>query len=187
MSILLPGFAEPVAQSQACFRAVLDAMAHPGRIAHVGPQSAPSPLGAASAAVLLTLLDADTPTWLDAACAVSGDWLAFHCGAPLVARGQAAFVVAYEMPALSSLQPGTDAAPETAATLVLHVAELGRGESYLLSGPGLREPATLQVRGLPGDFTEQWRANHARFPMGIDLILCAGAQLAALPRSVEIA
>jgi len=187
MSMLLPGFVEPVGQSQSCFRAVLDAMAHPGRIQYVGRQSAPSPLCAAGAAVLLTLLDDDTPTWLDTDFITAGEWLAFHCGAPLVPRAQAAFAVARDMPALSTLHPGSDVAPENAATLVLQVAELGRGESYLLAGPGLREPATLHVRGLPSDFIAQWHANHARFPVGIDMILCSGEQIAALPRSVEIA
>jgi alpha-D-ribose 1-methylphosphonate 5-triphosphate synthase subunit PhnH len=42
------------------------------------------------------------------------------------------------------------------------------------------------VYGLPRDFAAIWQRNHALFPRGIDLILCAGNQLAALPRSVSI-
>ncbi len=86
---LLPGFADAGAQSQRCFRAVLDAMAHPGRIVAVTGPTPPAPLHAATGAVLLTLLDADTPTWLDGACAPAESWLAFHCGALLVAPAQA--------------------------------------------------------------------------------------------------
>jgi alpha-D-ribose 1-methylphosphonate 5-triphosphate synthase subunit PhnH len=31
-----------------------------------------------------------------------------------------------------------------------------------------------------------WRRNHALFPRGVDLILCAGDKLTALPRTVAI-
>ena len=81
-SIALPGFADPVGEAQATFRAVLDAMSRPGRLHHVGEHlTAPAPLDSATAAVLLTLIDNETPLWLDGAATAARDWLAFHCGA----------------------------------------------------------------------------------------------------------
>ena len=44
----------------------------------------------------------------------------------------------------------------------------------------------LTADGLPADFVAVWQRNHALFPRGVDLILCAGTPLAALPRSVSI-
>ena len=46
--------------------------------------TAPAPLDPATAAVLLTLVDNETPLWLDPAVAAARDWLAFHCGASIV-------------------------------------------------------------------------------------------------------
>jgi alpha-D-ribose 1-methylphosphonate 5-triphosphate synthase subunit PhnH len=76
--------------------------------------------------------------------------------------------------------------PETSATVIVQVASLTTGERFVLEGPGLREPAILAVDGLPPDFAAMWQRNHGLYPRGIDLILCAGDQLAALPRSVSI-
>ncbi len=74
--------------SQACFRAVLDAMARPGTVHTPGtPAEPPAPLHRATAAALLTLVDVDTPLWLDDEAAAAADWIAFHCGAPLCAHG----------------------------------------------------------------------------------------------------
>jgi alpha-D-ribose 1-methylphosphonate 5-triphosphate synthase subunit PhnH len=185
---LQPGFADPVAGAQACFRAVLDAMARPGRIhdAGIGLQP-PAPLAPATAAVLLTLLDYDTPLWLDPAASAAREWIAFHCGAPIVADAAACgFGIALSLPPLASLPAGSHEAPESAATLVLQVAGLGRGRTFRLAGPGLREPATLAVDGLSDTFAAAWRDNHALFPRGIDIVLCAGTSLAALPRSVAL-
>ena len=188
MTLDRPGFADPVADAQSCFRAVLDAMSRPGTVVAAGARlRPPAPLDPATAAVLLTLADGNTPLWLDPACAPAVDWAAFHCGAPQAGRiGAAAFACALAMPALSGLHPGTDLAPEGSATLILQVPALGQGAPYRLSGPGLRAPALLRLEGLPHDFAAQWAANHALYPCGVDLVLCAGERLCALPRSVRI-
>ncbi len=180
---LSPGFADPVAGAQACFRAVLDAMARPGQVMTVSGVAAPAPLCDAAAAVLLTLVDHETPLWLDPDAQAARSWIAFHTGAPV---GEAAFVMALSLPDLAALPNGTDEMPEASATVILQVAALGSGRRLLLEGPGLREPAVLQVDGLPAEFISVWRRNHAMFPRGVDLILCAGRSLAALPRSVSV-
>ena len=187
-TIALPGFADPVGEAQATFRAVLDALARPGRLHTVGERlTAPAPLDQAAAAVLLTLIDNETPLWLDPAAAPARDWLAFHCGAAIVeAPERAAFAVALTLPDLAALPAGTHEAPEESATLILQIAALGTGARYRLSGPGLREPALLAASGLPADFAAVWQRNHAQYPCGVDIVLCAGATLAALPRSVSI-
>ena len=180
------GFADPVLDSQACFRAVLDALAHPGRIVAAEAPDPPPTLDPATAAVLLTLVDAETPLWLGDAAAPARDWIAFHCAVPLAARGEAAFGLSLGAVSLAGFGTGTDDAPEDGATLILQVAALGRGLALRLSGPGLTAPAVLRVDGLPSGFVQEWAANHAMFPRGVDLILCAGNRLAALPRSVRI-
>ena len=187
MTLALPGFADPVEGAQASFRAVLDAMSHPGSIHVAGSGlTVPEPLHLATAAVLLTLVDADTPLWLAAEFAPAADWLRFHCGATLVTdRAAASFVCAAEMPPLASLATGTDEEPETAATLILQIAAFGAGAALRLSGPGLAAPAPFAA-DLPPDFALAWAANHALYPRGVDLILCAGDRLAAFPRSLRI-
>jgi alpha-D-ribose 1-methylphosphonate 5-triphosphate synthase subunit PhnH len=187
-NVALPGFAEPVTQAQACFRAVLEAMSRPGTLTTAGQGlTVPAPLAPATAAVLLTLVDHDTPLWLDAACAPARDWIAFHCGAGFTDQpARAAFTLALDLPDLATLSPGTHDQPETSATLILQVASLRDGARYRLRGPGLRTDAIMAVSGLPDDFAAIWQRNRAGFPLGVDLVLCAGTTLAALPRSVTV-
>jgi alpha-D-ribose 1-methylphosphonate 5-triphosphate synthase subunit PhnH len=187
-TVALPGFADPVGEAQSTFRAVLDAMARPGRLHEVGEGLvAPAPLHSATAAVLLTLVDNETPLWLDPPVAAARDWLAFHCGAVIVdAPDKAAFALALSLPDLAMLPAGSHEAPESSATLILQIATLGTGTPYRLSGPGLREPTVLKSGGLPGNFVQAWRQNHAQYPRGVDVVLCAGTWVTALPRSVSI-
>ena len=185
---LTAGFAEPVLDAQRCFRAVLDAMARPGRVRRLpGLPEPPAPLGAAAAAVLLTLADADTPVWLDGGAEAEA-WLRFHAGAPVVAQpAEAAFLLACGTPpALHDLAQGSQEEPHRSATLVLQVAALEEGAGWRLTGPGIEQAHRLRVAGLPAGFAAEWQANHARFPRGIDLVLCAGDRLAALPRTTAL-
>ena len=115
------------------------------------------------------------------------DWLAFHCGAGSSdAPAHAAFALALALPDLAALPAGSHEAPETSATLILQVAALGSGATIACAGQGLREPAALAAAGLPADFVAIWQHNHALFPRGVDIVLCAGTTLAALPRSVTV-
>ena len=181
-----PGFADPVQDSQACFRAVLDAMARPGQIHTVATLRPPPGLDPATAAVLLTLADADTPLWLDPAAMAAQDWITFHCGAPVAATEVAMLALALGPVRLDAFPAGTDDAPELGATIILQMAALGQGAGFELSGPGLAAPAVFMADGLPAGFIAMWAANHALFPRGVDVILCAGDRIAALPRTVQI-
>jgi len=188
LDVTLPGFADPVGQAQACFRAVLDAMARPGTLVRAGEGLVPpAPLDPATGAVLLSLVDHDTPLWLDPGMQPARDWIAFHCGAGFANQPVcASFVLAQKLPDLTRLSPGTHEQPETAATLILQVDSLTDGARYRLRGPGLRTFGMLSARGLPDDFAAIWQRNRAGFPLGVDLVLCAGTTLAALPRSVTV-
>lgn len=188
MNVAHPGFSDPVGEAQACFRAVLDAMARPGRIVPAGAGlTPPPPLDPAMASVLLTLADADTKLWLDAPLRAASDWVRFHCGASeAAAPDEADFALARSMPDLGGLAAGTHEEPEAGATLILQIPALGTGRALVLSGPGLEHPTMLRAEGLPDGFAAAWAANRALFPRGVDLILCAGTTLAALPRSVAV-
>jgi alpha-D-ribose 1-methylphosphonate 5-triphosphate synthase subunit PhnH len=189
MTRLTPGFADPVLDAQASFRAILEAMSRPGRIQRIEARiTPPAPLCSAAGAALLCLADADTPLWLDAGDAVA-EWLRFHCGAPITTDiGTARFVVACgTAPSLDALDIGTDEDPQLGATLILQVTGLVAGDGWRLTGPGIQHEHRLHVLGAPAGFVAAWARNQALFPRGIDVLLCAGDSIAALPRSVTIA
>jgi alpha-D-ribose 1-methylphosphonate 5-triphosphate synthase subunit PhnH len=184
MDTRYPGFADAVLDSQACFRSVLEAMSRPGRVQRVTPPpEIPPGLSPAAAAVLLTLVDADTPLRLSVGAEAEA-WVRFHCGCPIVSEG-AEFVLD---PAarLDEMEAGTEEEPQRGATLILEVGLLVEGGGWRLSGPGIREVHRLSVAGAPAGFLDDWACNRARFPRGVDAILCAGDRIAALPRTVRI-
>jgi len=186
--IAVPGFADPVSDSQTTFRAVLDAMAHPGRLYRINLSlNPPPPLDRATAAIALTLVDQETAVFLSTDLQQVAPWFAFHAGCLTVnIPCLADFVLTSCCPDLTSLRLGTDEAPEASATVILQIAALGNGPAFRLSGPGLAAPGVMLASGLPENFDAIWRRNHALFPRGVDLVLCADNCVAALPRSVTV-
>jgi alpha-D-ribose 1-methylphosphonate 5-triphosphate synthase subunit PhnH len=190
---MLAGLADPTLDSQRIFRSLLEAMAHPGRIVDVAVElQAPSPLHPAAAAACLTLLDFDTPLWLDEAAARPDavEWLRFHSGAPIVSRPQAArfglIADPQGMPSPDTFDSGTAEYPERSATLIVQVQSLLGGTGRRLRGPGIADEARLEVAGLPDAFWTWMAANHALFPCGVDVVLSAGRVIAALPRTTKV-
>lgn len=189
---VLPGFDNPVDDAQAVFRATLEAFAHPGRLETLPVASGlPEGLSPALTALLLTLADPDTPVWLPADTpAAARAFLRFHCGCPLVdSVGEATFVcvpAGHAMPALADCAQGLPAYPDRSATLIVEVASLHDGDALTLHGPGIETTQALRVRGLPADFRQSWRANNARFPLGVDLLLASGEHFCAMTRTTHV-
>jgi alpha-D-ribose 1-methylphosphonate 5-triphosphate synthase subunit PhnH len=189
------GVADHVHDAQAVFRAVLDAMARPGTIHPVTDAHGGAPYEATAAAVMAMLADHETTVWLDAPLAARpevADHLRFTTGTRIVAEPIAAtFALVSDpatMPPLAAFASGTPEYPDRSTTLVLMVARLGAdgADALTLAGPGIPHTAALAVAPQPADLAAQLVANRARFPMGVDLILVAPGEVAALPRSVRI-
>jgi alpha-D-ribose 1-methylphosphonate 5-triphosphate synthase subunit PhnH len=191
---LSPAFADPVQGSQGTFRAVMDAMARPGTIRVIPSKvAAPSPLNTGAAAVALTLLDYETPVWLDRMLARRQevvDWFRFHTGAPMtsdpIAAAFAFIADSIHAPDFESFSPGSMEYPDRSTTLVLQVERFSAGESLSLSGPGVEGVQRLAATPLPKNFGAQLIANRALFPRGVDVILTTDDAVAALPRSVRV-
>lgn len=196
LSALGAGFSNEALGSQAVFRAVLQALSHPGSPQHIAHDAqVPATGHGAAAAVLLALLDSECTLWLSPRLAASqaAVWLRFHTGCVLVPTPEEArFAWVAEgdaLPALERLQSGTDAYPDQSATCVVEVATLAPAAEgdWRLSGPGIRDAQHLRVAGLPDDFAQQWAGNHALFPRGVDLVLATATHIVGLPRTTRIA
>lgn len=187
------GFADPVFGAQAAFRAIMEAMARPGTTQPLAPGFVPPPpLTAELAAVALTLLDQDTPVWLDPELAEADavcDWLAFHTGAPITPEPQnAAFALvtsAEFLPSFERFNQGTDEYPDRSTTIVLAVPSFIGGRHLTFIGPGIKDSITVSPAGMPEDFVAQRAENRARFPRGTDLLLTAPGAVLGLPRTAE--
>lgn len=188
------GFAEPGLASQAVFRSVMNALARPGSIQTIASAiNAPSLLMPATAAAALTLFDHDTSVWTDAALGAAPEiasWLRFQTGAALTtdaSRASFALVAGgIALPDFSGFAQGTPEYPDRSTTLIVQIDTLTDGLELNLNGPGIRGTSLLRAGALPSDFVARMQANRASFPQGIDLLLVSGAQLVALPRSVQV-
>lgn len=202
-----PGFDDAVQGTQQVFRSVLEALSRPGTLqtlpgAALAGLQPPAGLSTAVSlslcAVLLTLLDADTTLQLGTGLDAPGvaAYLRFHTGVRLSHAAAEADFAAWPAARATAelwhtLRLGSDEAPQDGATLIIEVPALhavtgANAHTLLLRGPGIRTEQTLAVAGLSPAFWQARQALEAEFPRGIDLILCCGTQIAALPRSTRL-
>ena len=188
----MTAFAEASLASQAVFRAVMQAFARPGEIRRIEGAAAPALLTPAAAAVIETLGDYETPVWLDPALANApavSQWIRFRAGTPLtIEPSEAAFAIVADprnAPDFSCFSLGSEDYPDRSTTIILQIEGFS-GRTMTLEGPGIDGARTLAARFLPDDFAERLAANRELFPRGVDLILTAGEDLAALPRSIRL-
>lgn len=197
------GFANPVYDAQVCFRAVMDALANPGSIQMLqATTQPPHPLTAELGAIAQTLFDHDTKVWLDRDLAASDavrEWLSFQTGLVLVPDiGDAQFALisdVAQMPPLDVFAKGTAEYPDRSVTIIMSVSGFNGADVLQLQGPGIEFSRDFAPAQLPLRFREQWAANAALFPRGVDLVFAASeaiaapavpAAIAAMPRSTKL-
>lgn len=188
------GLADPVIDSQAHFRAVMDALARPGTILGFAPSLVPpAPLTPGIAALALALADHEASIWLDPGLAASeevADYLRFHTGARLVVDPKAAaFALVSDFAALAPLTHfalGTDEYPDRSTTLLIAVERLETEGPLEAAGPGIKATARLAVAPWRPGLTAELAENRALFPRGVDLVFVAPEKLAALPRTTAV-
>ncbi|MTI43458.1 alpha-D-ribose 1-methylphosphonate 5-triphosphate synthase subunit PhnH [Roseibium hamelinense] len=194
-AVLAAGFSDPVHDAQRCFRALMNAMAQPGKrqTYDASQLKPPVPLTPMGAALALTLFDYDTAIWLDPGLARSLDVLAFlrfHTSAPIVSTPvEASFAIVSDpaqMSALSNFNQGSADYPDRSTTVILLNQTFSTDEHVELSGPGLKEPESFSSTPVPNGFWRQVQANNAQYPRGVDLVFAGTDKIAALPRSTRI-
>jgi len=186
------GFTNPVDDSQQLFRGLLTAMSEPGQIGSVAMlDQHPGPLGIASFALALTLLDRHSSYAL-----TSGvdrpevrQSIAFHCNAPLARECDAPdflFCREDEIPALERLNTGSEAYPDQSTTLVVQCQSLEKGPTMIATGPGIAGQRVIACSAIGEHLVAQRERLQTRFPLGIDMIFTRERAYFCLPRTTRL-
>ncbi|SJM32518.1 phosphonate C-P lyase system protein PhnH [Mesorhizobium delmotii] len=192
-SALAAGFGDPVFDTQAVFRGLMSAIAYPGRVVLIDRiLPTPAPLNVATTALCLSLVDFETPVWLDHSGGSQDvlSHLCFHCGMPVTPDpGAARFALiadAVAMPRLSDFDAGEVEYPDRSATIVIQVPSLTDGQRTSWRGPGIERPTLAAIGGLPENFWQDWDLNRETYPLGVDVFFTCGKAIVGLPRTITV-
>lgn len=175
---------------QSTYRGILRALSYPGTIVSTVTEGISAEGGGEGEFeclhhVVATLLDS-TVSCADPSGLVP-DALRDFLGYRSIGTSQADFVLASgkmgwsrsETPRLGDLFR-----PHLGATMILLCDRLGEGPLRLrVSGPGVKGSQTLKVDGLSVSWIECRHDWVAKFPMGVDLLLCDQNQVVGIPRT----
>ena len=182
------GFDDEVRGTQQTFRAIRDAMEHPGQLVTIleNPH-APEVFNPASAATCLTLLGYETPVWTDIELnnpAIS--WLQVGCKSSIVTEPCMAYYAIItkpaSIPALDYFRIGPYEYPEKETTLIVQVDDIIPGTGQDHSNVLVYKTAWLEIKGITDKFWHQWRQLSRLNPLGINIFFTCDDVLLALPK-----
>ena len=187
---ILPGFENLTRDSQQTFRALLTALAEPGKFCVIASKlTPPAGLSLGCAAACLTLIDFETVVWLQPGPhQATRDWLRFHTGCKFTQDEKQASFAVIDRPLELELKHfywGSAEAPEDSTTLLIQAGRSHCQSTVTLRGPGIVESRTVSC-SLPAAFWTQWQANHSAYPQGVDCFLFEERQVLGLPRTVQV-
>src|SRR5690606_6587442 len=90
---------------------------------------------------------------------------------------------------LSDIPTGSRSCPQAGATVVLSVqgiSDKGGPLAIRATGASLATAQTLYFTGLPLGVVKDHIALHDDYPRGVDLLVCAGTRVVALPRHLKL-
>jgi alpha-D-ribose 1-methylphosphonate 5-triphosphate synthase subunit PhnH len=186
---MLKGFESETGDSQLIFRKLLIAMAGPGSIQDMElDMNCPGNLYPASGAILLTLLDFETPFRTDFGNGSrETQWIQFHTGAPVENRAANPLFVLWSddetLDDPSVFNPGTLVSPEISTTLIVQTRGLENNGRIRLTGPGIQNETHLELKGIKDDFIKARARMTSCFPLGIDMIFTCENRFVAIPRT----
>ncbi|MGH8019553.1 MAG: phosphonate C-P lyase system protein PhnH [Opitutaceae bacterium] len=188
---------DDVFDAQRHFRTVLDAMARPGKINRLACVSLTPPpsLGRGAACVAFALLNADVAYHLAGFGGEEVEYLRVNTSSRVASADAADFLFLFgtgEDAPIRAAKVGAPAYPETSATAIIQVGQIGkssatRGLQLTLQGPGVETHEIVFVTGLDASHLEALREKNAEFPLGVDAILVSADDcILCLPRTTKV-
>ena len=174
------------------FQAVLAALKNPGAAVRLPtPGNVPRPLNGASAALLATWVNLETPVWTDLHWGTEpADWLQQTCTCSLVTEpcmARVAFIAdPFRVPSLGRFHLGEDDRLERSTSLILQVPGFSAPNGRLRNVSGGGRRLLLRPTGLPLRFWSDWDDQRRYLPFGIDVFFTCADTLVALPRGHKL-
>jgi phosphonate C-P lyase system protein PhnH len=167
--------ADPAAHDHFVFRAVLAALAHPGRRFDL-------PVGDGALEIIRSLYETRTPLWRVGAWELPGDACDVDIG-----QAQLLLVAATSSGgAIGDAFRGTEVQPELAATVIYEAGSQAPVTPVRLSGPGVDGELSTSL-ALDADELACRALACAEPPLGIDcLIVAADGGVVGLPRTTRV-
>ena len=189
---MLKGFDSQIFDSQVVFRQMLTTMAKPGTPVDMGIDFVvPEILHPATGAILLTLLDFETPFWAD----LGNDskdiqWIRFHTGAPITpAKQNSLFALCTNYENLEDpdlFNQGTIESPQHSTTLMIQTRGIDNKGPIKLTGPGIKKERFIKLKGIKESFWLKRAEIYKNYPLGIDMIFICDSTFVAIPRTSKV-